>query len=135
MRPVLATERDEGLLPLGENVLKLEATLAEDGEVGHGREPMRRASIPVDPGRPGTEHIVKDRIELTTSGPQGALAAATLTRALDVDLVEVADAASFSGAARLLGTTTATVSRSIAKLEDAVGSDRGSFIERRAESR
>src|SRR3954469_20254420 len=36
--------------------------------------------------------------------------------------VEVADAASFSAAARLLGTTTATVSRSIAKLEDSVGS-------------
>src|SRR3954467_15849745 len=36
--------------------------------------------------------------------------------------VDVADAAIFSGAERLLGTTTATVSRSIAKLEDAVGS-------------
>jgi len=36
--------------------------------------------------------------------------------------VEVADAASFSGAARILGTTTATVSRSIAKLEESVGS-------------
>ncbi len=36
--------------------------------------------------------------------------------------VEVADAASFSGAARTLGTTTATVSRSIAKLEESVGS-------------
>ena len=36
--------------------------------------------------------------------------------------VEVADAASFSGAARILGTTTATVSRSIAKLEESIGS-------------
>jgi DNA-binding transcriptional LysR family regulator len=36
--------------------------------------------------------------------------------------VEVADAKSFSGAARVLGTTTATVSRSIAKLEESVGS-------------
>jgi DNA-binding transcriptional LysR family regulator len=36
--------------------------------------------------------------------------------------VEVADAASFSGAARILGTTTATVSRNIAKLEEFAGS-------------
>lgn len=36
--------------------------------------------------------------------------------------VEVADAASFSTAARTLGTTTATVSRTIAKLEESVGS-------------
>lgn len=36
--------------------------------------------------------------------------------------VEVADAQSFSAAARALGTTTPTVSRSIAKLEEAIGS-------------
>ena len=36
--------------------------------------------------------------------------------------VEVADSASFSAAARKLGTTTATVSRSIAKLEKSIGS-------------
>jgi len=36
--------------------------------------------------------------------------------------VEVADLASFSAAARVLGTTTATVSRTVAKLEDALGS-------------
>jgi len=39
-----------------------------------------------------------------------------------VAFVEVADTTSFSGAARVLGTTTATVSRSIAKLEESVGS-------------
>ncbi len=39
-----------------------------------------------------------------------------------VTFVEVADASSFSGAARALGTTTATVSRTIAKLEASVGS-------------
>ncbi|MBK8258196.1 MAG: LysR family transcriptional regulator [Polyangiaceae bacterium] len=47
---------------------------------------------------------------------------ATIDVALLAAFVEVADAASFSAAARTLGTTTATVSRSIAKLEDAVGS-------------
>jgi DNA-binding transcriptional LysR family regulator len=46
----------------------------------------------------------------------------TIDVALLATFVEVADAASFSGAARALGTTTATVSRSIAKLEESVGS-------------
>jgi DNA-binding transcriptional LysR family regulator len=46
----------------------------------------------------------------------------TIDVVLLATFVEVADAASFSGAARTLGTTTATVSRSIAKLEQAVGS-------------
>jgi DNA-binding transcriptional LysR family regulator len=46
----------------------------------------------------------------------------TIDVALLVTFVEVADAASFSAAARTLGTTTATVSRSIAKLEESVGS-------------
>lgn len=46
----------------------------------------------------------------------------TIDVALLATFVEVADAASFSGAARALGTTTATVSRSVAKLEEAVGS-------------
>jgi DNA-binding transcriptional LysR family regulator len=45
---------------------------------------------------------------------------------IDLDLlaqfVEVADAASFSGAARTLKTTTATVSRNVAKLEESLGS-------------
>lgn len=48
--------------------------------------------------------------------------AATIDVALLAHFVEVADGASFSAAARALGTTTATVSRSIAKLEEAVGS-------------
>jgi DNA-binding transcriptional LysR family regulator len=48
--------------------------------------------------------------------------AVTIDAALLAHFVEVADAASFSGAARTLGTTTATVSRSIAKLESSVGS-------------
>src|SRR5689334_9766773 len=48
--------------------------------------------------------------------------AATIDLALLATFVEVADASSFSGAARLLSTTTATVSRTIAKLEEAVGS-------------
>ena len=47
---------------------------------------------------------------------------ATIDLSLLATFVEVADAASFSAAARTLGTTTATVSRSIAKLEEAVGS-------------
>jgi DNA-binding transcriptional LysR family regulator len=47
---------------------------------------------------------------------------ATIDVALLATFVEVADAASFSAAARALGTTTATVSRSIAKLETSVGS-------------
>lgn len=46
----------------------------------------------------------------------------TIDVALLANFVEVADAASFSGAARALGTTTATVSRNIAKLEESVGS-------------
>jgi DNA-binding transcriptional LysR family regulator len=46
----------------------------------------------------------------------------TIDIALVATFVEVADAASFSGAARALGTTTATVSRTIAKLEESVGS-------------
>lgn len=46
----------------------------------------------------------------------------TIDVALLANFVEVADAASFSAAARALGTTTATVSRSIAKLEEVVGS-------------
>src|SRR5439155_25486009 len=46
----------------------------------------------------------------------------TIDVGLLATFVEVADAASFSGAARALGTTTATVSRSIAKLEASVGS-------------
>jgi len=47
---------------------------------------------------------------------------ATIDVGLLLHFVEVADAASFSGAARTLGTTTATVSRSVAKLEESVGS-------------
>jgi DNA-binding transcriptional LysR family regulator len=47
---------------------------------------------------------------------------ATIDIALLAHFVEVADAASFSGAARALGTTTATVSRGIARLEESVGS-------------
>ena len=46
----------------------------------------------------------------------------TIDVALLEVFVEVADAASFSAAARLLQTTTATVSRSIARLEESVGS-------------
>jgi DNA-binding transcriptional LysR family regulator len=46
----------------------------------------------------------------------------TIDVALLSAFVEVADAASFSAAARALGTTTATISRSIAKLEESVGS-------------
>jgi DNA-binding transcriptional LysR family regulator len=46
----------------------------------------------------------------------------TMEMALLATFVEVADAASFSGAARAVGTTTATVSRSIARLEESVGS-------------
>jgi DNA-binding transcriptional LysR family regulator len=46
----------------------------------------------------------------------------TIDLALLSVFVEVADAASFSAAARTLGTTTATVSRSIARLEESVGS-------------
>src|SRR3954469_12804693 len=46
----------------------------------------------------------------------------TIDVALLARFVEVAEAASFSAAARTLGTTTATVSRSIAKLEESVGS-------------
>jgi len=46
----------------------------------------------------------------------------TIDVALLTTFVEVADAASFSGAARTLGTTTATVSRSVARLEQVVGS-------------
>lgn len=46
----------------------------------------------------------------------------TIDMALLATFVSVADGASFSGAARAAGTTTATVSRSIAKLEEAVGS-------------
>src|SRR3954470_10686931 len=46
----------------------------------------------------------------------------TMNASLVATFVEVADAASFSGAARILGTTTATVSRSVAKLEASVGS-------------
>jgi len=48
--------------------------------------------------------------------------AVTIDVGLLVHFVEVADAASFSAAARTLGTTTATVSRTIAKLEASVGS-------------
>jgi DNA-binding transcriptional LysR family regulator len=47
---------------------------------------------------------------------------ATIDIALLAAFVEVADGESFSAAARTLGTTTATVSRSIAKLERSVGS-------------
>ncbi|KFE70325.1 LysR family transcriptional regulator [Hyalangium minutum] len=47
---------------------------------------------------------------------------ATIDITLLASFVEVADASSFSGAARALGTTTATVSRTIAKLEASVGS-------------
>lgn len=47
---------------------------------------------------------------------------ATIDLALLASFVEVADAASFSAAARAIGTTTATVSRNIAKLESSVGS-------------
>jgi len=47
---------------------------------------------------------------------------ATIDLGLLANFVEVADAASFSAAARALGSTTATVSRSVAKLERAVGS-------------
>lgn len=46
----------------------------------------------------------------------------TIDVSLLATFVQVADGASFSGAARILGTTTATVSRSIAKLEESVGS-------------
>src|SRR6187397_1597800 len=46
----------------------------------------------------------------------------TMNASLLATFVEVADAASFSGAARILGTTTATVSGGIAKLEESVGS-------------
>jgi len=46
----------------------------------------------------------------------------TLDVSLIAAFVEVADATSFSGAARILQTTTATVSRDVAKLEEAVGS-------------
>jgi len=46
----------------------------------------------------------------------------TIDVALLATFVEVADAGSFTGAARALGTTTATVSRSVTKLEDVVGS-------------
>jgi DNA-binding transcriptional LysR family regulator len=46
----------------------------------------------------------------------------TIDVALLVQFVEVADAASFSAAARTLGTTTATVSRNVARLEGSVGS-------------
>ncbi len=48
---------------------------------------------------------------------------ATLDLALLSTFVEVADAASFSGAAKRLGTTTATVSRNIARLEELVGAE------------
>lgn len=48
--------------------------------------------------------------------------AVTMDVALLSTFVEVADSASFSAAARKLGTTTATVSRSIAKLEKSIGS-------------
>jgi DNA-binding transcriptional LysR family regulator len=48
--------------------------------------------------------------------------AVTIDVALLATFVEVADGASFSAAARALGTTTATVSRSVAKLEASVGS-------------
>src|SRR4051812_33576535 len=47
---------------------------------------------------------------------------ATIDLALLATFIEVADAASFSAAARTLQTTTATVSRSIARLEEGVGS-------------
>jgi len=47
---------------------------------------------------------------------------ATIDVALLGAFVEVADLSSFSAAARALGTTTATVSRTVAKLEDALGS-------------
>lgn len=47
---------------------------------------------------------------------------ATIDLALVATFVEVADTMSFSGAARLLGTTTGTVSRNVAKLEESVGS-------------
>jgi DNA-binding transcriptional LysR family regulator len=46
----------------------------------------------------------------------------TIDVSLLASFVEVADATSFSGAARTLRTTTATMSRDIAKLEEAVGS-------------
>jgi DNA-binding transcriptional LysR family regulator len=46
----------------------------------------------------------------------------TIDVALLATFVEVADGASFSAAARVLGSTTATVSRSVAKLEASVGS-------------
>lgn len=46
----------------------------------------------------------------------------TIDVGLLATFVEVADATSFSAAARVLGTTTPTVSRSIAKLEASVGS-------------
>lgn len=46
----------------------------------------------------------------------------TIDIALLATFVSVAEGASFSGAARAAGTTTATVSRNIAKLEDVVGS-------------
>jgi DNA-binding transcriptional LysR family regulator len=46
----------------------------------------------------------------------------TTNASLLATFAEVANAASFSGAARSLGITTATVSRSIAKLEQSVGS-------------
>lgn len=47
---------------------------------------------------------------------------ATIDVALLVTFVEVADASSFSAAARVLRTTTPTVSRSVAKLESSLGS-------------
>jgi DNA-binding transcriptional LysR family regulator len=46
---------------------------------------------------------------------------ATIDTTLLATFVEVADASSFSRAARALGTTTATASRNVAKLEDALG--------------
>lgn len=46
----------------------------------------------------------------------------TVDVALLLHFIQVADDASFSAAARALGTTTATVSRSVAKLEASVGS-------------
>jgi DNA-binding transcriptional LysR family regulator len=46
---------------------------------------------------------------------------ATIDTTLLATFVEVAEASSFSRAARTLGTTTATVSRSVAKLEDELG--------------
>jgi DNA-binding transcriptional LysR family regulator len=58
----------------------------------------------------------------TSNGAKYYFMAATIDVALLVTFVEVADTSSFSAAARTLGTTTATVSRSIAKLEASVGS-------------